>query len=1225
MSNVVSFSLFKNRQFDPSNRLLKFEEPRMPEEATDQKVEQAAYDYTHRPELCGVSSHLAEQLDPSFFDLQQKHIEKKQEQFEKSKAMKRNNIPSPAALAARPMSQAAQSQQKLFDVDSDRPLSEAAKKLSDDERSSFGLTRQSCEVIIVDGPQSQIELETSQLSNAPFSSSPSVTRLQALSRKVAHVISPETMQRAKAAAEKAMQARKIFCIHGPYRCIRKGLRDRGWVEKEFKVRQKKVKCEDDDDGKVTEELASGEDDDDGDDDDSDDYVESEEEEDNNEYYEVLARMVRNADANFMWTCKTDKIEWRVLKNSQIVNHYRCANFTTKVGLYLNLRNLSLYTNNSAVNFFPRCYRLCNMEDKQDFIDDYRLVAARSILKIAVFRARNSNDPDKEEYEINRTGQLPPKRKQNKRKRCRGRKGGTYQIPSNIVTNSYKVCKMFVSRKRHEDIDTHFLTAEVPAAIFEQILFIYDKLVGDGAQFSEIAAENIARFENVLDEIHEIEPQDKIDGLRNTWIVKPGAKSRGRGILVMNKISDILKLASGDANLQKDGRWVVQKYIERPLLIYDTKFDIRQWYLITDWNPLTVWYYDDCYLRFSSRNFDLKRLDNSIHLCNYSVQRHHSLDENRNELLPDQKMWSLKDFVSYLTEKNHEEIWYEKTNPAMKEAVIAACLTAQNTVEFRKSSFELYGADFIIDENFHPWLIEVNASPAMSRSTNVTKRLCKEVQEDVMKVVLDRRRDKNCETGKFTRIFRQQSIDVPLYVGKNFGVEGTLIKKPSHLIKEKSKTKQTKHSSNSSSESKPLKSSKQSKHSSTSPSESSEKRWKQVENGGRELVRCVPVSKYQLVSEPAPDPLTRQLESVQRLARAHEKRNKIQSMYHGVAILDEQKLPTGKHPNPSDKANCKPSQRQERSSKHKTKGDKVLKTIKPKVFSSCSVLSEVSDYSTYPKLNQPPPNYKVLAQKNASLGLSFEQLFALHDPNAQSGNYLNNYLQRTGHSGKSLNASLREKGKLQRTKQFSSAALLKPAGKREGKKVAEKLHDKSQFNRTEGMSFYNKNDSRESCNQFRVQNGLTDYNNSLTLSNTQGLYENRARSFAEAVESSSRNSKCPKADNTDSARKEAAHVLRLQQPLAPNSCNFAIESSCKKPSNYNRIKDAEASFFTAKSSLSIKSVLESGSLVNPSAGHQQHLSYSARVSRKRTPPSMRSLSNRHKHSLRFRLASLQGDF
>ncbi len=58
---------------------------------------------------------------------------------------------------------------------------------------------------------------------------------------------------------------------------------------------------------------------------------------------------------------------------------------------------------------------------------------------------------------------------------------------------------------------------------------------DGAQFSEIAEENIARFENVLDELHEIEPQDKIDGVRNTWIVKPGAKSRGRGQCSFSRI------------------------------------------------------------------------------------------------------------------------------------------------------------------------------------------------------------------------------------------------------------------------------------------------------------------------------------------------------------------------------------------------------------------------------------------------------------------------------------------------------------------------------------------------------------------------------------------------------------------------------------------------------------------------------------------------------------------
>lgn len=54
-------------------------------------------------------------------------------------------------------------------------------------------------------------------------------------------------------------------------------------------------------------------------------------------------------------------------------------------------------------------------------------------------------------------------------------------------------------------------------------------------------------------------QMKIDGYRNIWILKPGAKSRGRGIEIKNRLNDILNLTS-DNVFKKENRWVIQKYI-----------------------------------------------------------------------------------------------------------------------------------------------------------------------------------------------------------------------------------------------------------------------------------------------------------------------------------------------------------------------------------------------------------------------------------------------------------------------------------------------------------------------------------------------------------------------------------------------------------------------------------------------------------------------------------------
>ena len=57
------------------------------------------------------------------------------------------------------------------------------------------------------------------------------------------------------------------------------------------------------------------------------------------------------------------------------------------------------------------------------------------------------------------------------------------------------------------------------------------------------------------------------------------------------------------------------------------------------------------------------------------------------------------------------------------------------LQFLQGAFELYGADFMLTEDFRPWLIEINSSPSMSYSTPITATLCEQVLEDSIKGTL----------------------------------------------------------------------------------------------------------------------------------------------------------------------------------------------------------------------------------------------------------------------------------------------------------------------------------------------------------------------------------------------------------------------------------------------------------------------------------------------------------
>ena len=111
--------------------------------------------------------------------------------------------------------------------------------------------------------------------------------------------------------------------------------------------------------------------------------------------------------------------------------------------------------------------------------------------------------------------------------------------------------------------------------------------------------------------------------RNLWIVKPGENTnRGFGIQVSRDLEHIKSLVA-NTNINGIKRsYIIQKYIEKPLLYKGRKFDIRCFTLMCTINGnLQGYWYSEGYLRTSCREFTLKNVSNRyVHLTNDAVQK-----------------------------------------------------------------------------------------------------------------------------------------------------------------------------------------------------------------------------------------------------------------------------------------------------------------------------------------------------------------------------------------------------------------------------------------------------------------------------------------------------------------------------------------------------------------------------------------------------------------------------
>ncbi|XP_036956143.1 tubulin monoglycylase TTLL3-like isoform X2 [Acanthopagrus latus] len=575
------------------------------------------------------------------------------------------------------------------------------------------------------------------------------------------VLNPERLRTAKVFVDEAVKMHKVFSVQGPYPVIRAALRARGWVEQRMQLPNRRTQRHHSEEGRASSNDAGDSDDDD----DNSDSVEKEE--DPGELCDLMSRLVRNETVHFYWTNRRDAINSNSLQKEQIINHFaRAGSFATKVGLCVNLRNLHWFDSADPDTFFPRCYRLCAQDEKHAFIEDYRRTACISLLK---YIAEKEQGVQGEQMSHSIQDQRKPSKQRSKP-----------VVLSKMIDSALKVCQDFLESLEHRDIDK---SLETPPTLtkeeWAEFIDSYYLLVHGRAEIDN-TDHFVACCKAMLQRLAAVCPQLDIDGLHNIWIIKPGAKSRGRGIKCVKRLDQILRLVDVDPTLIKESKWVIQKYLERPFLVHGTKFDLRQWFLVTDWNPLTVWFYKKCYMRFSTQPYSLDTLNSSVHLCNNSIQKHLRPSQLRHGGIPADNMWSDDQFKTFLSSQGREGQWQDEVVPGMKKAVIHALQTTQDLMDSRKNTFELYGADFMLGRDLRPWLIEINASPTMAPSTPVTARLCTAVQQDTLRVILDRRANRTANTGDFQLIFKQAAVEVPQYVGVNLLVEGFRIKCPCPL-------------------------------------------------------------------------------------------------------------------------------------------------------------------------------------------------------------------------------------------------------------------------------------------------------------------------------------------------------------------------------------------------------------------------------------------------------------
>lgn len=182
-------------------------------------------------------------------------------------------------------------------------------------------------------------------------------------------------------------------------------------------------------------------------------------------------------------------------------------------------------------------------------------------------------------------------------------------------------------------------------------------------------------------------------------------------------------------------------MENPSLINKKKYDLRYFMIIACTKPYLVLTHTG-YARLSLEDYQTEnfgkndKFDKSTHLTNASVQKFHPKFKEQKE----STILSMDMVCDYFLKEKPDVVenadqFHQKVVKKCNEICRLLFESVKDKLERKYGCFEIFGLDFLLDDNLDPQLIEINTNPALFTDTQVQKEMLPKLVDDLIRLSL----------------------------------------------------------------------------------------------------------------------------------------------------------------------------------------------------------------------------------------------------------------------------------------------------------------------------------------------------------------------------------------------------------------------------------------------------------------------------------------------------------